>query len=101
MDAQLTCVACQKRTASLSIGQAPRCSICALRYRPLLRRSALTALVVGSVLTAINQGSVLLAGGFPAALAWKIPLTYCVPFCVSIWGALVNSRLPQSNDGAG
>ncbi len=52
-----------------------------------------TAAVVGTALTAINQGNLLIAGSFPAALYWKIPLTYCVPFCVATWGALVNSRL--------
>jgi hypothetical protein len=60
----------------------------------MLRRSFLTALVVGTILTAINQGNILLQGEFPAVLAWKIPLTYCVPFCVATWGALINSRIP-------
>lgn len=59
----------------------------------MLRRSALTALVVGTVLVAINQGTVLAEGHFPLELAWKIPLTYCVPFCVATWGALTNSRV--------
>jgi hypothetical protein len=58
----------------------------------MLRRSAVTALVVGTVLVAINQGTVLAAGNFSAELAWKIPLTYCVPFCVATWGALTNSQ---------
>ncbi|HEU0075728.1 MAG TPA: nitrate/nitrite transporter NrtS [Dehalococcoidia bacterium] len=58
----------------------------------MLRRSFYTALVVGTILTAINQGNLLLGGTFPAALAWKVPLTYCVPFCVATWGALINSR---------
>jgi hypothetical protein len=49
--------------------------------------------VVGTILTAINQGNILLHGEFPAVLAWKIPLTYCVPFCVATWGALINSRI--------
>lgn len=75
----------------------PRCLGCTLRQRSLLRRSALTALVVGSVLTAINQGTLIVAGNFPASLLWKIPLTYLVPFCVSTWGALVNSRLRQTD----
>lgn len=57
-----------------------------------MRRSLLTALVVGTVLTAINQGNVLLDGRFPASLYWKVPLTYAVPFLVATWGALVNSR---------
>jgi hypothetical protein len=70
-----------------------RCRACALRYRPLLRRSLGIALVVGSVLLAINQGDVLLAGRWPLALVWKIPLTYLVPFVVASWGALLNSRV--------
>ena len=69
-----------------------RCLRCTLLRPSLLRRSLLTALVVGTVLTAINQGNVMLRGDFPADLAWKIPLSYLVPFCVATWGALVNSR---------
>ena len=59
----------------------------------MLRRSLLTAAVVGTVLTSINQGNVLLDGEFPSDLYWKIPLTYCVPFLVATWGALINTRL--------
>ena len=65
-----------------------KCFLHAVFYRPVLRTSLLTALVVGTVLTAINQGNVLLDGRFPAELWWKIPLTYCVPFCVATFGAL-------------
>jgi peptidoglycan/LPS O-acetylase OafA/YrhL len=68
------------------------CARCSARFRPMLWRSFLTALVVGTVLIAINQGTVLLDGEFPASLYWQIPLTYVVPFCVASWGALVNSR---------
>ena len=74
---------------------APRCWRCALLCRPLLRRSALTALVVGTVLVLINQGGVLMTGQLPVSLAWQVPLTYCVPFCVATWGALSNSRRPR------
>jgi hypothetical protein len=58
----------------------------------MLRRSLWTSIFVGTVLVAINQGNVLLAGDFPGSLAWKIPLTYLVPFCVATWGAVINSR---------
>ena len=70
-----------------------RCRPCALVDRALLRRSLGIALVVGSALLAINQGDVLLAGRWSPALAWKIPLTYLVPFVVATWGALLNSRV--------
>lgn len=69
------------------------CRMCAVRHEPLLRRSLGIALVVGSVLTAINQGDALLSGHWQPALAWKIPLTYLVPFVVATWGALLNSRV--------
>jgi hypothetical protein len=58
----------------------------------MLRRSLLTALVVGTLLIAINQGNIIARGDFPAALYWKIPLTYGVPFCVATWGGLINTR---------
>lgn len=48
--------------------------------------------VVGTALTALNQGDAILLGQFSGALAWKIPLTYCVPFLVATYGALSNSR---------
>jgi hypothetical protein len=76
-----------------SDGPATRCLNCALRHPPLLRRSALIALVVGSVLVAINQGDALLAGRWDVALTWKVPLTYLVPFLVATWGALLNSHV--------
>ena len=41
----------------------------------------------------INQGDVLTAGSWPPALAWKIPLTYLVPFIVATWSALTNGRI--------
>jgi hypothetical protein len=87
------CLACHKREPRFRLAGETRCLRCALTYRPMLRRSFLTAIVVGTVLTAINQGTTLLDGNLPASLAWKVPLTYAVPFCVATWGALVNSRL--------
>ena len=67
------------------------CWRCAARNRRMLRRSILTSAVVGTILTLINQGPMLFDGDFPSALAWKVPLTYCVPFLVTTWGALGNA----------
>ena len=69
-----------------------KCLRCALRHRPLLRRSLYAALVVGTVLTLLNQGDVLFAGQWSNAFYWKVPLTYSVPFIVSTYGALTNVR---------
>src|SRR5215468_1988175 len=74
-------------------GPATLCLRCALCCRPLLRRSVGIALVVGTVLAAINQGDALLSGRWDTPLAWKVPLTYLVPFLVATWGALVNTRV--------
>lgn len=53
----------------------------------VVRRSCKVALVVGTVLVAINHGDHLLAGRL-AALDWlKIGLTYCVPYCVATYSA--------------
>ena len=48
--------------------------------------SAKVALVVGTILTAINQGDLILRGKRPPAA--KVLLTYCVPFAVSTYGAV-------------
>ena len=69
-----------------------KCLKCALRHWPMLRRSLIASMVVGTVLTALNQGDAILSGELSGALAWKIPLTYCVPFIVATYGALSNSR---------
>jgi len=50
------------------------------------KRAFFTALVVGTILTAINHGDVFLDGSMPPI--WKIVLTYCVPYCVTTWGAV-------------
>ena len=69
-----------------------KCYRCAIRHHPMLRRSLVVAFVVGTILTLLNQGDILIAGGWNEALYWKVPLTYCVPFCVATYGALSNSR---------
>ncbi|MDA1349714.1 MAG: nitrate/nitrite transporter NrtS [Chloroflexi bacterium] len=58
----------------------------------MLRRSIWASVVVGTILTAINQGTFILGGDFSPSLVWKVPLQYLVPFVVASWGALSNSR---------
>ena len=50
------------------------------------RRSALTAVVVGTILNLINQGDVL--WGDAHLNTAKLLPTYCVPFCVATFGAV-------------
>ncbi|MXZ92053.1 MAG: hypothetical protein F4W95_02925 [Chloroflexi bacterium] len=58
----------------------------------MLKRSLIASIVVGTALTALNQGDTIISGQIGGDLAWKIPLTYCVPFLVATYGALSNSR---------
>jgi hypothetical protein len=61
-----------------------------------LRRTMVVALVVGTVLFAINQLDVVVHGGVDAGVALRIGLTYLVPFCVSNYGILAASgRAPS------
>lgn len=73
------------------------------RRRDIVRRSAKVSAVVGTVLTAINQGDLILAGNLHSAAAIKIVLTYCVPYLVSTHASVSatlaqedSSRLPSS-----
>ncbi len=53
-------------------------------------KAVYTALIVGTILTAINHGDVILAESPPSA--WKVVLTYLVPYCVTTWGAITGKR---------
>jgi len=75
-----------------SAAEVVRCLRCALIYMRMVRRSVLAGLVVGSVLTMLNQGDVLLSGSWPDALYWKLPQTYATPVVVATWGALTNAK---------
>ncbi|MBI1885276.1 MAG: nitrate/nitrite transporter NrtS [Chloroflexi bacterium] len=68
-------------------------------HLPLVARSLTIALIVGTILTAINQGNVIVQGDATLALAWKIPLTYAVPYCVATAGAILNARSKTAPTG--
>jgi hypothetical protein len=63
-------------------------------YRPHLQRTVAIALLVGTILLAINQLDVILSGRATTRTFLKSGLTYLVPFCVSNWGLLVGRRRP-------
>jgi hypothetical protein len=66
--------------------------VCAVLSRPVLSRAIYVALIVGTILTIINQGDVLLAGELTSLVAAKILLTYAVPYGVSTFSALSANR---------
>ena len=55
-----------------------------------------TALIVGSILTLINHGDVMINGGFTQL--WKPMLTYCIPYCVTTWGAILGKKAQWEAD---
>ena len=57
---------------------------------PAVRRSLLVALVIGTILNAINQGDALLGSG--EIVLWKLLLTYFVPFAVASYGSYAALR---------
>jgi hypothetical protein len=97
---QLVCAACSAalgrggyRFRGRSEAVVLKCAGCAVRHGPIVRNAIKTALVVGTVLTAINQGDVLLRGALSGVVLAKMLLTYIVPYLVSTTGALSVSRV--------
>ncbi len=56
--------------------------------RDVVHCSLKVAVVVGTVLVAINQAEAILSGQVTGRLALKIALTYLVPYCVATYGAV-------------
>jgi hypothetical protein len=57
-----------------------------------LRRTSLVALIVGSVLTLINELDVFIAGRPTVLTTVKVALNFCVPFIVSNVGLVLGAR---------
>ena len=56
--------------------------------RDVVIRGLKVGLIVGTILTAIIQGDLILAGALNGDAAWKIALTYLVPYCVSTYAGV-------------
>jgi hypothetical protein len=64
-------------------------ALAVVRYRPHLLRTIRVALLVGTIIFAINQLDVVLRHKATLATYLKCAVTYLVPFCVSNYGILV------------
>jgi len=60
------------------------------------RKALITACVVGTILTTINHGDLILKGDYPPLI--KVALTYFVPFCVTTWGAVLGKKSRNLKD---
>ena len=54
----------------------------------IVLRSLKVSAIVGTILVAISHGDLILSGQLDASAAWKIPLTYLVPYCVATYGGV-------------
>lgn len=68
------------------------CWLCFVRSRRVVLRALSTSVVVGTILTIINQGDHILRAEFAVPMMLKIPLTYLVPYLVTVWGTLAGRR---------
>ena len=66
--------------------------------RDIVIRGLKVGLIIGTILTAINHGDLLLNGQLSSSAAWKIPLTYFVPYCVSTYAGVEASLRQKSLD---
>jgi len=57
------------------------------RSRSILLTAVKVAIIVGVILNLINQGDLILGGNFAGVHWTKFCLTFCVPFCVSVYSA--------------
>jgi hypothetical protein len=62
------------------------------RQRVVLRRTVRIALLVGTILSIVNQGGVILGGDATVATWLRVLANYVIPFCVSNAGVLSATR---------
>jgi hypothetical protein len=61
----------------------------------IVKNSLRIALVVGSILNLVNQGSAILAG---TGISWiHVALNFFVPYCVASYSAVKNELTPRGN----
>lgn len=58
------------------------------RRADVVKRALITGILVGGILTLINQGDAILSGSLTASGLIKIALTACVPYCVSTYSSV-------------
>ncbi|MCZ6663785.1 MAG: nitrate/nitrite transporter NrtS [Gammaproteobacteria bacterium] len=58
------------------------------RRRDIVTRSIKVAMIVGTILIAINYGDRLIIGAILPNEWMKMMLTFCVPYCVSTYASV-------------
>jgi len=73
-----------------------RAALATCRTPSNLRRTLTIALIVGCILSIINEGDVIVRGNATGATALKIGLNFVVPFIVSTLGVLAGTRTARA-----
>lgn len=60
--------------------------------RGTVRTCGPVALLVGTILTTVNQGGILLHGRAGAADVARVAANFVIPYCVSSYGLLARNR---------
>lgn len=72
----------------------------ALWFQPAtVRRAVTVAMIVGPVLTLINQYDTIASGSFGARFFFKMALTFLVPYSVSSYSSMMALRAAQRRRG--
>ena len=66
--------------------------------RPMVSRALRIAALVGTILVAINQGEVIIAGELTPKTIIQITLTYMVPYLVATYAAVEAMRSSKARD---
>jgi hypothetical protein len=69
--------------------------------RATVRRAVTVAMIVGPVLTLINQYDAIASGSFGAKFFFKMGLTFLVPYSVSSYSSVMAVRAAQRSRSAG
>lgn len=77
----------------------PRGAVKLMFRRSTTRRTTKIALVVGTILSLINQGGVIFGGRATATTWLRVAANYLVPFCVSSFGFLTATKRTSTNQG--
>ncbi|SOH94911.1 hypothetical protein SAMN06273572_10662 [Monaibacterium marinum] len=62
------------------------------RSKPVVKRAARIALIVGSILAIINHGHRLITLDVDLPMVLRIALTFCVPYAVSTYSSVLALR---------
>ncbi len=68
-------------------------------HRVCVLRSVKVAIVVGTILGAVNHYDAILSGTFSTTTVVQIAVTYLVPFCVATFGSAMHARHIELNSG--